>query len=104
VSLQVTSLGDGMTLRRATFAVSLGVCVLIVSAGAAAQPRSIDGPPAPIPPAVMSRDANGRTTIRAIRLIEPLQVDGTLDEAIYQTVPPITAFIQMLPQPGSPGT
>jgi hypothetical protein len=52
----------------------------------------------------MSRDANGKTTIRAIRLIEPLHVDGTLDETLYQTVSPITAFIQMLPQPGSPDT
>jgi hypothetical protein len=104
VSLRRRSLGDGMTLRRVTFAVSLAVCFLNVSAGAAAQPRSIDGPPAPIAPAVMSRDANGKTTIRSIRLVEPLDVDGALDEAIYQTVPPITAFIQMLPQPGRPGT
>ncbi len=93
-----------MTLRVVTSAISLVVCVLIASADAAAQPRAIDGPPAPIPPAVMSRDANGKTTIRAIRLTEPLHVDGRLDEAVYHTVPPITALIQMLPQPGLPAT
>jgi hypothetical protein len=84
-------------------AIGLAACAF-VPADAVGQPRPIDGPPPPIPPAVMSRDPNGKTTIRAIRLADPLRVDGALDEALYSTVPPITAFIQMLPQPGSPGT
>ena len=43
----------------------------------------IDGPPEPVPPAVASRDEAGHVTIRAIRLTEPLVLDGRLDERIY---------------------
>jgi TolB-like protein len=46
----------------------------------------IDGPPPPQPPAVITRNAAGRATIRAIRIAEPLRIDGTLDERIYQDV------------------
>jgi hypothetical protein len=93
-------------MRRVGFAraLGLGACVVLIGRSAAGQPRAIDGPPAPVAPAVMARDANGKTTIRAIRLTEPLDVDGVLDDAIYRSVAPITAFIQMLPDPGRPGT
>src|SRR5687768_11779328 len=50
----------------------------LAAAGAEALPFAFDGPPAPAPPAVVSRDAEGRTTIRAVR-VEPLRVDGALD-------------------------
>ena len=43
----------------------------------------IDGPPAPIAPEVITRDASGKATVRAIKLTAPLRVDGTLDEAVY---------------------
>lgn len=65
---------------------------------------AIDGPPAPVPPAVFSRDDNGRTTVRSVRLVEPLRIDGRLDEGIYGTVPPITDFIQMLPRERQPAS
>ena len=93
-----------MTARGVACAITFITYALFACADVTAQPRAIDGPPAPTPPAVMARDANGKTTIRSIRLTDPLDVDGALDEAIYRTVPPITAFIQMLPRPGSPGT
>ena len=64
----------------------------------------IDGPPPPIPPATMSRDEENRLTVRAISLVEPLRLDGRLDEAIYDTVPPITGFFQMVPEEGAPAT
>ena len=67
-------------------------------------PGLIDGPPAPIPPAVMNRDEQGRTTVRAIRLAEGIEVDGELDEAVYTTVPAITDFIQQVPEEGAPAT
>jgi hypothetical protein len=64
----------------------------------------IDGPSPPVPPATISRDARNRVTVRAIRLTEPLRVDGRLDEAVYETVPPITGFFQMEPDEGQPAT
>ncbi len=65
---------------------------------------AIDGPPPPVPPAVVSRDAEGRVTLRAIRLDGPLTLDGRLDDDIYQRVPPVGDFIQQLPQEGEPAT
>ena len=54
---------------------------------------------------MISRDSNsGRATIRAIRLTEPLRIDGKLDEAIYSQVPGISDFVQMEPHAGLPAT
>src|SRR5689334_19811969 len=49
--------------------------------GQAALP--IDGPPAPVPPEVITRAASGQATVRAIKLTSPLKVDGQLDEEVY---------------------
>ena len=65
-------------------------------------PLTGNGPPVPIPPAVISRDATGRVTIRAHRLAMPLRIDGQLDEAVYASVPPMSEFIQAEPAEGSP--
>ncbi len=74
-------------------------------AGAAASIDSlIDGPPAPVAPDVMTRDEEGRTTVRAIRLDDGLRLDSVLDEPVYDTVPPITGFIQQVPDIGAPAT
>ena len=74
-------------------------------AGGVVVPASlIDGPPAPVAPAVMARDEAGRTTVRAIRLAEGIRLDGQLDEAVYHTVPAITGFIQQVPDIGAPAT
>ena len=64
----------------------------------------IDGPPAPIPPAVMRRDEQGRTTVRAIKVDEGILLDGVLDEAVYSSIPAITDFIQQVPLVGAPAT
>ena len=64
----------------------------------------IDGPPPPVAPAVISRDADGRATIRAVRVSEPPRLDGRLDESIYETITPITGFIQQAPDEGAPAT
>ena len=74
------------------------------TAGLFIDPSLIDGPPAPVPPAVMTRDEEGRTTVRAIRLDEGIRLDGVLDEPIYETVPAITDFIQQVPDIGAPAT
>ena len=65
---------------------------------------AIDGPPDPEAPATMNHDANGRATVRAVRLDVPFQLDGTLDEAVYATVPPMTDFIQQQPDAGAPAS
>ena len=62
-----------------------------------------ENPPGPVPPATMARTDQGRVTVRAVRLTEPLNVDGVLDEAVYQT-PPISGFLQTLPLEGEPAT
>ena len=64
----------------------------------------IQGPPPPVPPAVVARDELGRVTVRAIKLVEGIRVDGRLDEEVYEAVVPITGFIQQLPDEGLPGT
>ena len=76
----------------------VGTAGLFVDAGL------IDGPPAPVPPAVMTRDEEGRTTVRAIRLDDGIRLDGVLDEPVYETVPAITDFIQQVPDIGAPAT
>jgi len=64
----------------------------------------IDGPPPPAPPAVVARDAAGRTTVRATRLPEGLVLDGRLDEEAYARVPAISDFVQQEPREGQPAS
>ncbi len=64
----------------------------------------LDGPPPPVAPAVISRDAAGGATIRAVRVSERPQLDGVLDESIYETITAITGFIQQAPDEGAPAT
>jgi hypothetical protein len=63
--------------------------------------RLIDGPPAPQAPEVVTRDEAGRATLRAVRLSEPLHVDGRLEERVYLDVPAVSGFIQQEPNEGS---
>ena len=67
-------------------------------------PRDFTGPPVPVSPEVISRDAAGHATVRAVRVSVPLHVDGKLDEAVYTTVPATADFIQNDPQEGAPAT
>ena len=57
-------------------------------------------PPDPVPPAVISRNEARQATVRAVKLAEPLRIDGRLDESVYTSTPPITDFIQTLPRNG----
>ena len=54
--------------------------------------------------ASVTRDDRGSATVRAVRLTQPLRLDGRLDEEIYRTVPPIDGFLQQVPQEGAPAT
>jgi hypothetical protein len=53
---------------------------------------------------MISRQTAGPPTLRAVRLAEPLRIDGRLDEALYTTVAPISDFVQMEPEEGAPAT
>jgi hypothetical protein len=70
----------------------------------AARPPLFAGPGAPVAPEVFAEDADGRITLRATRLAAPLIVDGSLDEAAYRDVRPITSFVQMEPRQGEPAS
>ena len=72
--------------------------------GGPLKPAFVDGPPAPIPPAVVSRDPEGHVTIRAIRLTERLVLDGRLDERLYKDTQPIGDFVQQEPREGDLAT
>jgi hypothetical protein len=65
---------------------------------------AIDGPPPPIPPAVISRDERGRITLRAVRLQQSLVIDGRLDDPVYREVLSIGDFIQQDPNENQPAT
>src|SRR4030095_15894770 len=68
----------------------------------AAQDGPLDRPDPPVPPAVISRDASGRATVRAVRMTTPIRIDGALNEPFYASVPPISDFIQQEPEDGAP--
>jgi uncharacterized membrane protein YgcG len=75
-----------------------------LNTGGAGSATLIDGPPAPVPPDVITRDGAGRATVRAIKLTRGIRLDGRLDEPVYGTVPPITGFVQQIPDEGAPAT
>ena len=76
----------------------------VPASGLAVPTLAIFGPPPPVAPEVVARDAAGRLTIRAVRLAAPIAFDGRLDDEIYATVPPLSDFIQQEPQEGAPAT
>ena len=51
-----------------------------------------------------AQPASAPATVRAIKLSDDIHLDGRLDEPVYQTVPPITDFIQQMPDEGAPAT
>jgi hypothetical protein len=64
----------------------------------------VDGPPSPIAPAVITRDEKGGATMRAVRIDEPLKIDGQLDEEVYLNVPGAGDFIMQEPREGDQAT
>ena len=78
--------------------------VLAALGGAEAGQSGSSGPLEPTAPEVITRDAEGRATLRAVRLTAPLRIDGALDEALYRDVPPISGFVQVEPDTGAPAT
>ena len=67
-------------------------------------PPLVDGPSPPAPPGVINRDVEGRATARAVRISDPIQIDGDLDESVYSRVGSMSDFIQNDPNEGEPAT
>ena len=75
----------------------IAVVLLVAAARAGAQSSSIDGPPRPVAPDVITRGESGQATVRAIKLTAPLTLDGKLDEAVYSREKPFGGLIQVTP-------
>ena len=63
-----------------------------------------EDPPPPVLPETIARDSAGRVTMRAVRIMEPLTLDGALDEPVYRTVLPASGFVQNEPLNDVPAT
>ncbi len=89
-------------------ALLLAAAVLVAGGarGAAAQnpaPPQIFGPPPPVAPAVIARGPAG-VTVRATRVEQAMNIDGRLDEPVYERVRSMSDFIQNDPAEGEPAT
>ncbi len=92
---------------RAILAGCWGLTLFVTVAGAQVpvpSRASIDGPTPPTPPATVARSDDARITIRAIRLDEPIELDGALEEDVYEANPPATGFVQQYPNSGEAAT
>ncbi len=67
-------------------------------------PPLVEGPPPPVAPEVIMRDEQGRATARAVRVDDPLNIDGELNESIYTRVTAMSDFIQNDPDEGALAT
>jgi hypothetical protein len=98
-----------MTMKSGVRAL-LAVALCLAAAPAFAQgaapngSRSIDGPAAPLAPETIARDTAGHATVRAIKLTQPLIVDGRLDDPVYAAERPFGGLIQVAPVAGAPST
>jgi hypothetical protein len=46
----------------------------------------------------------GASSFGATRVVQPVKIDGRLDDSVYAKVPPITEFIQSEPMEGKAST
>ena len=58
-----------------------------VSQEGGADRLEIDDPPAPVGGAMINQAGQDGATLRAVRVTEPLEIDGVLDEPFYRSVP-----------------
>ena len=93
LGLEITA--SRLFLMAAASLLSVGVA----QAGQISAPTYDGSPP---PSEVRARDAEGRTTIRAVDA--PLRIDGAFDGALYTSVPAMTDFVQVEPDLGAPAT
>ena len=75
-----------------------------LGAGRGAAGLQAGGAPWPVPPEVVVRDDQGGVTVRAVKLVTGLRLDGLLDEPLYGCVGAITDFVQLMPDEGAPAS
>ena len=80
--------------------------VIRAEAGAASEvlPTQVPGPPPPVAPAVVNQAREGGVTVRAVRVTEPMETDGALDESFYRETQAISEFVQSIPDAGAEPT
>lgn len=72
-------------------------------AGVVTAPRApAPGAPVPVAPDTIARDGQGNVTVRATRIVEPIVVDGRLDDDVYARVRAFGGFVQQEPHEGEP--
>ena len=81
---------------------SIGLLLGVPSTGQG-QEAAASGPVA-TPVAIVTREADGRISVRAVRTSTPIRIDGRLDEAIYAATEAIEGFVQQEPDEGKPAT
>src|SRR5688572_26553676 len=92
-------------MPRSSGRVCFGVLILmVVPTLGAAQPAAVSAAPPVGSDAIVQRNADGRITVRATRAVEPLRIDGRIDEAIYAATEAITGFVQQEPDETQPAT
>ena len=92
----------GMVRFRAAILVEILSLTYSAAAQAPPPPTPLRGDPtAPVAPEAIARDADGHATIRAIKLVSPLRVDGKLDEDVYTNYQSFGGFIQVAPKYGA---
>ena len=102
---------SGTRCRRVRFGVAI-LCAVAFSWGRAAAQESgapagvvaVGGSTRPVAPAVVNRQLEGPVTVRATRIVEPIRIDGLLNEPAYSTVQAIADFVQQQPVEGVPAT
>ena len=100
--MSLRSLLTGRVARAEFLALAM---ILMAFPGLSAQEASeggtdrieIDDPPAPVGGAMINQAYQDGATLRAVRVSEPLEIDGIIDEPFYQSVPPISEFVQAVP-------
>jgi hypothetical protein len=102
----VSNRGNPVSGVRVTVLLLTAFALCILAQPAAAQSVSLyaDAPPEPVAPDVITRDADGQATVRAVHISQPLRIDGALDEALYRDERPISDFIQVEPAAGQAAT
>jgi diguanylate cyclase (GGDEF)-like protein len=101
--------GIESSMRRTHHPILLLAAFGLLTELAAAQPparpaAAPSGPAPPVLPQTITRDDQGRATMRAVRVTTPMKIDGRLDELAYDSVQPASGFIQMEPQAGQPAS
>src|SRR6185503_19566770 len=89
--------------RIASARVFLGALLLLAGARAHAAAQQ-DPPAAARAPASVNPETLPRPSLTAIRVDQPITLDGRLDEPAWSSAPAATSFIQTFPETGVPAT